>query len=203
MRLAIIGSGELAEIMGRIWARCGHQVLFGVEHPESSDAKKRLARVGDNVRVLSAYDAAGADLIVLTGDADLASDVIESLGDLEGRVLLDCTAGPGRAEGVESTVEALETHAINARVVGSFQTEAWRALDDSQRSEVRPSLFLCGDEAESLDVVGELVHELGLEPIPAGPLSRARLLESMQCSQAIAATVLGCAIGALGPVGLA
>lgn len=195
MRLGIIGSGEVAETLGRLWGQCGHEVYFGVRHPESPSATACLDRVGHGARALTAYDAAGADLIVITVDVDEAAEVIQSLGDLEGRVLLDCTAGRGTSEQMDSNVEALEKHALNARVVGSFQTVAWQALDGVQRSEVRPSLFLCGDEAESLDVVGELVHELGLEPVQAGPLSTARVLESVQgSSHTVSATVLGAAI---------
>ena len=203
MRLAIIGGGEVAETLGRKWAKCGHQVFFGFIHPDSPDASAFLDRVGHGARALSAYDAAGADLIVLTVDADEAVGVTESLGDLEGRVLLDFTAGRVSSEQRTSMVEALETHALNARVVGSFQTVAWEALDDIQCGEVRPSLYLCGDEAESLCVVGALVHELGLEPILAGPLSSARLLENLRSGNAIAATVLGAAINAQRPAGLA
>lgn len=41
------------------------------------------------------------------------------------------------------------------------------------------SSFLCSDRLEAMERVFTLVQDLGLVPIPCGPLKRARLLETM------------------------
>jgi 8-hydroxy-5-deazaflavin:NADPH oxidoreductase len=43
--------------------------------------------------------------------------------------------------------------------------------------EIRPSQWLCGDDADAKNIVATLISELGLDPIDAGPITSARYLE--------------------------
>jgi 8-hydroxy-5-deazaflavin:NADPH oxidoreductase len=43
----------------------------------------------------------------------------------------------------------------------------------------RASMFLCGDDAAAKQVVAGLATALGFEPVDAGPLTQARLLEPL------------------------
>ena len=43
----------------------------------------------------------------------------------------------------------------------------------------KPSMFLCGDDAEAKKVVAGLAAELDFEPVDCGPLNMARSLEQL------------------------
>jgi predicted dinucleotide-binding enzyme len=40
-------------------------------------------------------------------------------------------------------------------------------------------MFYCGDDAEAKATVGQLIGELGFDPVDAGPLASARYLEPL------------------------
>jgi hypothetical protein len=40
-------------------------------------------------------------------------------------------------------------------------------------------MFYCGDDADAKQTAAKLAADLGFEPLDAGPLSQARLLESL------------------------
>lgn len=47
----------------------------------------------------------------------------------------------------------------------------------SYEGNLEPTVFICGDDAAAKAIVGALVRELGAQPVDAGPLTAARLVE--------------------------
>jgi len=48
MNIGIIGSGHIGGVVGKLWARAGHKILFSSRHPETldplvADGSKRFA----------------------------------------------------------------------------------------------------------------------------------------------------------------
>jgi len=69
--------------------------------------------------------------------------------------------------------------AAGARVVKAFNTiGAVHMAQPTFRTE-RASMFLCGDDAAAKGTVSGLARELGFDPVDAGPLAQARLLEPL------------------------
>src|SRR4051794_11421388 len=90
MNIGIVGSGNVGATLGRRFAQLGHSVAFGTRRPESPEMTE-LARI-PNARVTSQSDAAqSADAIVLATPWPATADILRSLGDLTGKIILDCT----------------------------------------------------------------------------------------------------------------
>src|SRR5262249_48773928 len=69
--------------------------------------------------------------------------------------------------------------APGARVVKAFNTIGAQHMTDPRVGGERASMFLCGDDADARRIVAQLAETLGFEPVDAGPLRQARLLEPL------------------------
>jgi predicted dinucleotide-binding enzyme len=73
--------------------------------------------------------------------------------------------------------EQVASWARGARVVKAFNTVGSNIMENSTFDGHRPVMFYCGDDPEAKQVVKKLIVDLVFEPLDAGPLSQARLLE--------------------------
>ena len=80
-----------------------------------------------------------------------------------------------------SGAEALAKKTKRARVVSAFGTVPSEVLfdvfDAKRKTRRRPSLLYCGNNDDAKNVVAQLIHDVGFEPVDAGPLRIARYLE--------------------------
>ncbi len=187
MKIAVIGYGNVGRSLGLGWAKKGHDVLFGVRDVEKPEVRAFHASQSGIViePVSQAIDE--ADTILLATPYEAAKKVVETAGDLAGKVVLDCTnpIGPGLVLTVGLTTSGAEEIAKLARgasVVKSFNTTGWENLAHSTYpgyGGLRPIMFVCGDDERAKAKVCRLAEDLGFEPYDWGPLSGARYLEPM------------------------
>jgi predicted dinucleotide-binding enzyme len=79
-----------------------------------------------------------------------------------------------------SGAEALAKKARKARIVSAFGTvpsEVLFGVFKARRRKNRPSLVYCSDHADAKKVAAKLIHDVGFDPVDAGPLRIARYLE--------------------------
>lgn len=169
MRIGILGNGGMADALGTRWRRAGHEVVSG---SRSGGLREAAAHGTDAVLLAVPYEA-----------------VVEVVGGLEealrGRVLIDCTnpVGPGfrlLTAGGPAAAERIAAAAPTARVVKAFNLcheDVWRLTPPV--FDGRPlAVPLCGDDEGALSVVRHLVRDLGCEPLNAGGLAQAGLVEA-------------------------
>jgi 8-hydroxy-5-deazaflavin:NADPH oxidoreductase len=180
MKILIIGAGNVGAALGRGWAKCGHDVMYAVPDPESS----RYAELPpDSVRPLTGNP--NAEVVVLAVPFAAARSALEALGDLGGAVLIDCTNpvsigpdGPRLTVGFyDSAGEQVARWAQNARVVKTLNQTGADNMASALGYPSMPVMFVAGDDPEAKRVVSRLVSDLLFDPIDAGPLVQARLLE--------------------------
>jgi predicted dinucleotide-binding enzyme len=184
MNLGIIGSGNVGGTLGTRWAKGGHQVTFGSRNPGDEDMKQLLAHAGSNARAATLQDAAKVgEVLLLATPWSATKEVVQSLGDLTGKVLIDATNPvlpdlSGLAVGGNTSAgEQVASWARGAKVVKSFNTVGSNIMENPAFGQEKPVLFFCGDDAGAKDKVKQLADELGFEGVDAGPLTHARLLE--------------------------
>ncbi|MFF3377870.1 NADPH-dependent F420 reductase [Streptomyces sp. NPDC002680] len=195
-RVGILGTGGMADALGTQWARAGHEVFVGGRNAGRAAAlAHRIGAVGSGDLPQAAEH--GTDAVLLALPCPVAADTVAALEvPLRGRVLIDCTnpVGPGFAlltEGGPSAARRIASAAPAAHVIKAFNLcheDVWRLA--SPVFDGRPlAVPLCGDDEHALSVVRQLVRDLGCEPLNAGSLDRAALLE------ATAALLIGLWVG--------
>ena len=184
MRIGIIGSGNVGGALGKRWSQLGHEVIFGSREPESEKIGQLVAQAGHKARAAdSALAAQTSDVIVLSIPWRAAKAAVESLPDLSGKVLID-VLNPLLPDlsGLElgastSAAEQVAQWAPGARVVKCFNTVGFNVMLNPAFGTDKAVMFYCGDDAEAKHIVRQLTNELGFDPVDAGPLRQARLLE--------------------------
>lgn len=182
MKIAVIGTGRVGEALGRGWAEAGHTVVFGTRAPERDDIRALTAETGASA-ARPAAAAAAAEVVVVATPWNATEAVVRGLGDLSGKTLVDATnpIGPGLTfAGDPSGGEMVARWAEGARVVKAFNTTGYENMaDTTYPGDVRPAMFLAGDDPDARANVAALAEALGFEPIDAGGLSRSVLLEHL------------------------
>ena len=112
-------------------------------------------------------------------------DVIEVAGPaLEGKVLVDVTnavdGDMNLALGfTTSGAEELQRRVPRTYVVKAFNTVFARHMETGRLGEQSLTAFAAGDDAAARGEVLELARSIGFDPVDAGPLRNARLLEPL------------------------
>lgn len=181
LRIAVLGAGKVGGALGRIWSAKGHTVAFGVPDPQKSKRE-----VGAAAKITTNKEAVSdADVIVLSVPWPAAHEAIRSAGDLENKILIDCTnplAPDLKSLVIGTTTSAAEmvaTWAPQARVVKAFNTIGAANYGNAQFGSQRADGFYCGDDKAAKDIAKQLIEEIDLNPVDVGPLQNARWLESL------------------------
>jgi 8-hydroxy-5-deazaflavin:NADPH oxidoreductase len=178
MKIAVIGAGNVGKALGKAWARRGHDVNYGVRNP--SDAKY------DGLKTTTVPEAArAAEVVLLATPWDATEAALKSAGNLTGKLILDATnplsfgpQGIGLAIGhTTSGGEMVAGWAEGATVFKALNTTGFNNMEDTGGYGQKPVMFFAGDDSAKRATVAALLADLGFEPIDAGPLSNARLLE--------------------------
>lgn len=186
MKIAIIGAGFVGTALAKGWSGAGHDVVVGVRDPRAAKVEEAVRATEGRARAASVQAAAaGADVVVLAVPWAAVDDALQQAGSLAGKVLVDATNPlnadfTGLAIGhTTSAGEEVARRAPGAKVVKAFNTIGANHMANPAFGGIRPSMFLCGDDPAARTTVGELARVLGFDPVDAGPLSQARLLEPL------------------------
>jgi 8-hydroxy-5-deazaflavin:NADPH oxidoreductase len=182
MKIAIIGAGNVGKALGAAWRARGHEVTYGVRNPSDSKyAELSWAHVAK-----PAEAAAAAEVVVVATPWDATEAAVRGLGDLGGKVLIDCTNplgmtadGLGLVVGHDTSGGEMVAGWTNAAVFKCFNTTGADNMAAASGYAVPPAMFVAGDDASRKPIVMALAQAVGFEAIDAGPLRAARLLEPM------------------------
>jgi hypothetical protein len=184
MRIGIIGAGNIGGTMAKIWARKGHEIMLGIRDPLSR--KHQDFAVVNNIKIGGIREAADfGGVILLAVPYGAAKGTIRKLGDIKGKVLIDCTnALNAKMDGLllgfrTSAAEEISKASKGARVVKAFNSLGWQNLTTLDFNGLKADAFICGDDMTAKGIVSSLAKDLGFDVVDAGGLKQARLLEPL------------------------
>ena len=183
MRIAILGAGNVGGTLGKGWAKKGHQVFFGVRHPDDEKTQNLIKEIGDNALAGSNEEAiAFSNIIVLALPWQVVPKVLEA-ADFSDKIIIDAT-NPLKPDfsGLEigfdtSGAEQVAQWAKGAKVFKSFNQTDWENMENPVYNGKPSVMLVCGDNDEAKKTVLQLVSDIGFEAIDAGGLETARLIE--------------------------
>jgi 8-hydroxy-5-deazaflavin:NADPH oxidoreductase len=184
MRIAIIGTGTVGGALAHGLKGKGHAVALGARNPDSPEVIALSAATGAACTT-PAQAAAAADIVILALPWAAVEAAVTTLGDLSGRVVIDCTNPLGRtAEGLGLTLghttsggELVQSWLPSARVVKTLNQVGAEMMADNSGLAHRPVMFMAGNDDAAKSVVAQLLTDLGFEPLDAGDIAKSRLLE--------------------------
>ena len=186
MRIGVIGAGNVGGTLGRSWVQKGHDVVFGVPNPTARKMRELVKATGGKARAGSVAEAAAhGEVVAFATPWAATEDAVRQAGDLAGKVILDCTNPlkedlSGLAVGhTTSGAEQVAAWASSQRVVKVFNTTGFENMAQPSYGGTAITMFFAGDDAQAKRVAAQLAQEMGFDPVDAGPLANARLLEPL------------------------
>jgi 8-hydroxy-5-deazaflavin:NADPH oxidoreductase len=167
-KIGIIGNGNVGSALARGLERAGYSV-----RAVGSDPAK--------VRETGEW----SEVVILAVPYGAVDDAVHELGaSIQGKTLVDVsnalTEDMQLASGcTTSGAEHLQQIARGARVVKAFNTQFAGHMDSGQLDAERLTVFAAGDDAQAKQQVMEIAKAIGFDPVDAGPLQNARLLEPL------------------------
>ncbi len=191
MKIGIIGSGAVAISLANGFIKHGHQVMLGTGNAEKHDILRE--RTAGQASIGSFTDAAAfSDFLVLAVKGTAAENVIRLTGieNLEGKTILDASnpiAELPPVNGVlqyftsinESLMERLQKIAPGAKFVKCFSIVGNTLMVDPDFGDMKPTMFICGNDANAKSVTTELLTEIGWETEDMGEVEAARAIEPL------------------------
>jgi predicted dinucleotide-binding enzyme len=155
MNITVIGRGNVGGGLARRWRAAGHEVT-------------ELGRDGG--------DASAADAVVVAVPSGSIAEALGRVSGLEGKIAIDTTnASRGREEQFESLAHEVKS-IVGGPTVKAFNTNFARLYDEIDAQRARPSNIYAGDE-EARDATEQLIRDAGYDPVYAGGMESARLVE--------------------------
>jgi predicted dinucleotide-binding enzyme len=150
-----------------------------------------LERAGYDVRAVGSDPAKvketgqWSEVVILAVPYSAVDDAVRELGaSIQGKTLVDVTNALTEdmqlASGcTTSGAEHLQQIARGARVVKAFNTQFAGHMDSGRLGAERLTVFAASDDAQAKQQVIEMAKAIGFDPVDAGPLQNARLLEPL------------------------
>ena len=185
MDISIIGAGSVGRSLATAFSRAGHTVTITSRDPQ--DAAAVAAETGARVVASNTEAAAAGEIIVLSVPFASSGESVarEIATTAAGKIVIDVT-NPVKAtydglvtEGGPSAAELFAAWLPGAHVVKALNTLFAAHQADPIEDGIQLDGFVAGDDVEAKAVVLTLLHSIGLRPIDAGPLARARELEAL------------------------
>jgi predicted dinucleotide-binding enzyme len=185
--VAIIGTGTLAGTLGPVVGARGYRVIYGSREPDRESVKTLVTRTGAKASAVGTREAAAqAQVILLAVPGEVVEEVSSSLGNLDGKIIIDVTGGEKRvaADGyLELVSDSAHAERIQARHprmrIVRINLPSIALFQDPQLLGTRPTVPIAGNDPRAREAVASILFDLGVDPWDAGPLRFARVFDAI------------------------
>jgi predicted dinucleotide-binding enzyme len=191
MKVGILGTGDVGKALGNGFAMLGHEVKMGSRSRANEKALAWAEGIGQEASVGTFVEAAEfGELVVLATLGVAYESVITSAAAqmLQGKTVIDTTNPLDFSDGVppklaisgnDSAGERVQKLIPHAHVVKAFNTVGHAHMFRPEFPGGPPDMFVCGDNAEAKQKVGEILKDFGWSVIDLGGIESSRYLEAM------------------------
>jgi predicted dinucleotide-binding enzyme len=157
MKIAVVGRGNVGGGLADLWERAGHEVT-------------RIGQEGG--------DVSEAEAVLLAVPGDAVADALDRVQGIDGKTVIDATnrVGVEPPRGFASNAEYVKSK-TNGPTAKSFNVNFAVLYEQIAQEKVRPgNLFVADDEAR--ETTEQLIRDAGYDPVYAGNLENAAVLEA-------------------------
>lgn len=190
-KVSVIGSGQVGQVLADGFLKHGYEVMRGSRDPSKLDEWKK----GAGAKALAgtfADAAAFGEIVVLAVKGAAAEEAVKLCGpSLSGKTVIDATnpiaENKAPTNGVlafftsydESLMERLQRVAPDAHFVKAFSCVGNARMVNPDYGGVKPSMFICGNDAGAKDKVRGVLDKFGWETEDMGKAEAARAIEPL------------------------
>jgi len=185
--ISILGTGKVGGALGVRFSELGHTIIYGSRTPDSENVKELVAQTEGAASAATTIEAAQqGDIVVLALPWAVTEEVVKSLGDLSGKIIIDPTnpiarnADGGMDHSVETSLaELIQGWLPDAYVVKAFNALSFTTMADPDSAGGLVSIPLAGNDEGAKAKVASLVEGIGFEAIDLGPVQYAHEIEGL------------------------
>jgi predicted dinucleotide-binding enzyme len=185
MKIGIVGAGRIGGNLASLWAKQRHEVMLSYSR-DPANLEQAASAIGAMASVGSVREAVEfGDVILFSVPWSRIDEVIEEMGDLDGKVVIDTTNQFG-PDGVVELPEGKTAAQVNkerlkgAKYVKAFNTltAGFQGSAAGRSGDERVAMFFCGDDDEAKDTVKKLIRDIGFAQVDAGGTADAAVMEA-------------------------
>lgn len=189
MRIGVLGSGTVGQTLAAGFLTHGHEVMLATRSPgKLADWPRAHPKIGIG-RIAEVAQFAEFGVLAVQGTAS-ADALHAASGHLDGKPVIDATnpvADSPPVNGVlrffttldESLMERLQRQFPRVRLVKAFNSVGAARMVDPRFSTGRPTMFICGSDAEAKSIVTTILSQFGWETEDMGGVEAARAIEPL------------------------
>jgi len=191
MKVAVLGSGIVGEVLSNGFLKHGYEVIRGSRDPDK--LKDWLMKSGAKASTGTFQEASKlGELIVLAVKGSAAKSALGLCvpANLKGKTIIDVTNPIGDTPPVNgvlpfftdfnsSLMERLQRFVPDANFVKAFNSVANVNMVNPTFSDGMPTMFVCGNNERSKGTVREILTQFGWEAEDLGTAEAARAIEPL------------------------
>ena len=184
MNVTIIGTGNMSRALTTSALAGGHTVALLGRDP--AKARALADELPGNASAGTIGDALSGELVVLAVPYEAVGELLDRYnGQLAGKVLVDIinpvdVSTPSLLNIEAGSVAAEIARKVpSARVVKAFNVVFAQTIGEDRVGGQPLDVFIAGDDEDAKSAVRRLIEDGGMRAVDAGPLARARELESL------------------------
>jgi hypothetical protein len=192
MKVGVIGSGMVGQVLAAGFLKHGHQAMLGTRDPGKAEVKKWVGETPGAQSGTFAEAAKFGEMIVLATAGKVAENALELAGieNLTGKTIIDACnpiADAPPEQGVlpyftgpnESLGERVQAKAPRAHVVKAFSSVGNPLMINPKFEQGTPTMFYCGNDAGAKAQVADVIRQFGWEPYDCGGIIASRAIEPL------------------------
>ena len=189
IKIGILGSGVVAQTLGSGFMKHGYEVMMGTRDPQKL---VEWQKSGEGKVGTFSDAAAFGEIIVLAVKGTAAESALQLAGaaNLKGKIVVETTnpiADAPPVNGVlqyytnlgDSQMERLQLLYPEARFVKALNSVGSGFMVNPDFGGIKPSMFICGNDAEAKKQVTTILDQFGWETEDMGAAEAARAIEPL------------------------
>jgi predicted dinucleotide-binding enzyme len=173
MRIGVIGSGIVGQVLANGLIKYGYDVMIGTNHAEKHAELKLKTRGAAKIGTFAETGTFG-DIVVLATKGTAAEEAIKSAGIANLKGVLKFFTTPD-----DSLMERLQRLAPEANFVKAFSCVGNAVMVDPDFNGTKPTMFIAGNNDAAKAEVKEILAQLGWEWEDMGKAEAARAIEPL------------------------
>ncbi|MBA4196046.1 MAG: DNA-binding protein [Chitinophaga sp.] len=192
MKVGIIGSAGVGQILAKAFYAEGHEVKLGTRDINKQGLES-FKQENTDIKVVSFSDAAKfGELLVLAVSGEVVHNAVELAGkeNFSNKTVIDVTnpiAKEPPVNGVlkfftdinESLMEKIQQQIPDAKLVKAFNSVGGYVMYKPKFKDGTPTMFIAGNDAAAKQTVTDILTSFGWETEDAGNAAAARAIEPL------------------------